>query len=164
MNSDKSLQSIDSCPIPAELESQFSHWKSLLFCLHGHHSKQQQHKACWNCSQYHHHHIWSHFTPFIVICCWKYERELNCKSFGFKKLCRHLITLHYIHEALKYILLEICTQNHQISVHSYVTKYMCIYLYLIQLSYTLFYFLIYRWFLIRVLKMFRSTTGCSVIF
>jgi hypothetical protein len=32
-----------------------------------------------------------------------YERDLNFKSFGFKKLRRHLITLHYIHEALKIV-------------------------------------------------------------
>jgi len=59
-----------------------------------------------------------------------YERGLNCKSFGFKKLCRHLITLRYIHEALKYTLPEICTHNHQISVHSYMLQniraYICI--------------------------------------
>ena len=81
-----------------------------------------------------------------------HERDLNYKSSDFKKLRRHLITLHYIHEALKivseiiiaealnYTLPEMCTHNHQISVHSCMLQNIWAYICLIQLSYTLFYF------------------------
>jgi len=65
---------------------------------------------------------------------------MNCKNFGLKKLCRHLIALHYIHEALKtvseiiicealtYTLPAICTHSYHISVHSYMLQNICAYI------------------------------------